>query len=196
MRLFVALDIADEIRRQVGGFLEGVRGFAPDARWVQAESLHVTLKFLGERPEAELARIETALAQIHSAAVALSFRGHGFFPTARSARVFWIGVEAGPELKALAAQVDGAMAALGVERERHEFSPHLTLARGGRGSGVPHSSRGNVPDLQFERLQKRVGTLAPLEFGTMTAPAFHLFESKLAPGGAQYRKVKTFALER
>jgi 2'-5' RNA ligase len=196
MRLFVALDVADDIRRKIAGFLEGVRGFAPDARWVPPESLHVTLKFLGERPEAELARIEAALAEIRSAAVEVSFRGHGFFPTARSARVFWIGVQAGPELKALAEQVDGAMAALGVEREQHEFSPHLTLARGGRGSGVPHSSRGNVPNPQFEHLQKQLSRLAPLEFGTMTAPAFHLFESKLAPGGAQYRKVKTFALER
>ena len=49
MRLFVALDIDDAIRDRIARFLDGVRGFAPDARWVRPESLHVTLKFIGEQ---------------------------------------------------------------------------------------------------------------------------------------------------
>ena len=51
MRLFVALDIDEDIRGRIARFLDGVRGFAPDARWVRPESLHVTLKFIGEMPE-------------------------------------------------------------------------------------------------------------------------------------------------
>ena len=54
MRLFVALDIDDAIRGRIARFLDGVRGFAPDARWVRPESLHVTLKFIGEKPEEEV----------------------------------------------------------------------------------------------------------------------------------------------
>ena len=49
MRIFVALDLDPVIRERVSKFLDGVRGFAPDARWVKAESLHVTLKFIGEQ---------------------------------------------------------------------------------------------------------------------------------------------------
>ena len=50
MRLFIALDIADDIRERIARFMDGVREFAPDARWVRPESLHVTLKFIGEQP--------------------------------------------------------------------------------------------------------------------------------------------------
>ena len=53
MRLFVALDIDDSIRGRIARFLDGVRGFAPDARWVRPESLHVTLKFIGEKPDGD-----------------------------------------------------------------------------------------------------------------------------------------------
>ena len=51
MRLFVALDIDEAIRRRIARFIDGVSGFAPDARWAKPESLHVTLKFIGESPE-------------------------------------------------------------------------------------------------------------------------------------------------
>jgi len=50
MRIFVALDIDDAIRDRISRFMDGLRGFAPDARWVRPESLHVTLKFVGEKP--------------------------------------------------------------------------------------------------------------------------------------------------
>ena len=49
MRVFVALDIDDAIRARLEQFLDGVRGFAPEARWVLPESMHVTLKFIGEK---------------------------------------------------------------------------------------------------------------------------------------------------
>jgi len=47
MRIFIALDLDDPIRERIDRFIEGVRGFAPDARWVLPESLHITLKFIG-----------------------------------------------------------------------------------------------------------------------------------------------------
>ena len=52
MRLFVALDIDEEIRHRIARFIDGIEGFAPEARWVTPESLHVTLKFIGEQPDA------------------------------------------------------------------------------------------------------------------------------------------------
>ena len=50
MRIFIALDIDDSIRERIKRFMEGVRGFDPEARWVRPESLHITLKFIGEKP--------------------------------------------------------------------------------------------------------------------------------------------------
>src|SRR5436190_15946449 len=117
MRVFVAIDIDESIRARIATFLEGVAGLAPDARWVRPESLHVTLKFIGEKSEAEVEAIKKALAEVKGGTVEISLRGYGFFPTARSPRVFWIGIEAGPQLGSLAAAVDDATGALGIAKE-------------------------------------------------------------------------------
>src|SRR5271165_6887848 len=114
MRLFIALDITDAIRDSIARFVGGVTGFAPDARWANPESLHVTLKFIGEQPEPTVEQIKQSLADIQSGALEIHFRGYGFFPTAKSPRVFWIGIETGPQLGTLAATIDDKMAALGI----------------------------------------------------------------------------------
>ena len=69
-----------------------------DARWVRPESLHVTLKFIGNKSAEEVEDIKQALTRISAGAIEISFRGYGFFPTSKAPRVFWIGVEAGPQL--------------------------------------------------------------------------------------------------
>lgn len=195
MRLFVALDIDDGIRERIIRFEEGVMGFAPDVRWVKPESLHVTLKFIGEQPEDAAARIQGALSLIPSSASEIHFRGYGFFPTATSARVFWIGMEAGPELAALARAVDEKMASLGIPKEDRAFSPHLTLARGAEGSGSPRSSKSDRPNRNFQRLQEKLAALPAPEFGTMTAREFFLYQSQLSPKGSKYTKLAKFALQ-
>ena len=85
MRLFIGLDNDEEIRQRIRTFLDGVRGFAPDARWVKPESLHVTLKFIGEQSDESIHSIEKALAQVSGPPLQLTFRGHGFFPNPKSA---------------------------------------------------------------------------------------------------------------
>ena len=86
MRLFVALDIDAEIRERIATFLDCVRGFAPDVRWARVESLHITLKFIGELEESRLADARAALLQITGEATEIRLRGTGFFPTPKSAR--------------------------------------------------------------------------------------------------------------
>ena len=195
MRLFVALDIDDAVRDRIARFIDGVRNFAPDARWMTPESLHVTLKFIGEQPEESVATIKQTLSAIDATATQIQFRGCGFFPTAKSARVFWIGMEAGPELVALAAAIDQKLSILGVPKETRPFSPHLTLARGAGGSGSPHRKRNDRPNRIFERLQERLSALPQLEFGTMTPREFFLYQSQLSPKGSTYTKLAGFALQ-
>jgi RNA 2',3'-cyclic 3'-phosphodiesterase len=194
MRLFVALDIDDRIRQRITRFVEGVEGFAPDARWVKAESLHVTLKFIGEQPDAALTHIKEALATIKANGTEIHFRGYGFFPTAKSARVFWIGMEAGPELAALAGIIDEKTAALGIPQEERVFSPHLTLARAGGRSGSPRRMKGDRPNRVFQRLEEKLSVLPVPEFGTMAPGEFFLYESQLSPKGSKYTKLERFAL--
>ena len=197
MRLFLALDIDDAIRERITRFVDGVCNFAPEARWVKPESLHVTLKFIGEQPEAVLARIKQAMAEVQVPAAEIQFCGYGFFPTVNAARVFWIGMESGLQLPALAAAIDDKMPALGVPKEDRAFSPHLTLARGpgGRSSGSPHRSKGDRANRTFQTLQQKLAALPAPEFGTMTPREFFLYQSQLSPKGSVYSKLAKFALK-
>lgn len=194
MRIFIALDIEDAIREAILRFMEGVRGFAPDARWVRPESLHVTLKFIGEKPVQAVEQIKHVLAGVQSEPFDLTFRGYGFFPTAKSARVFWIGIEAGAELGALAKKIDDMTSTLGVPKEDHPLSPHLTLARGGGRSGAPGWRKNDAANKNFQLLQDKLSARPAPEFGTMTAHAFFLYESQLMRGGSRYSKLACFPL--
>jgi RNA 2',3'-cyclic 3'-phosphodiesterase len=175
--------------------VEGVSGFAPEARWAKPESLHVTLKFIGEQSEASVEQIKTALGTISNQAAEIHFCGYGFFPTAKVPRVFWVGMEAGPQLAALAAAIDDKMASLGIPKEDRAFSPHLTLARGAGGSGSPRRSKTDAPNRNFQRLQEKLAALSVPEFGTMTAREFFLYQSQLSPKGSKYTKLAGFALQ-
>src|SRR5437660_8098760 len=139
MRVFIALDIEDAIRDRISRFMDGVREFAPDARWVRPESLHVTLKFIGEKSAEAVEQIKEALAAVKGQAVEMGFRGHGFFPTAKSARGFWVGIESGPALASLANAVDDVTAGFGFPKVERAFDAQLTLARCVRCSGSHRS---------------------------------------------------------
>jgi 2'-5' RNA ligase len=195
MRLFIALDIDEAVRERIARFVEGVSGFAANARWMRPESLHVTLKFIGEQPEPVVDQIKQALSNVSASAAEIRFRGYGFFPTARSARVFWVGIEAGPQLATLAAAIDDKTAALGIPKEDRAFSPHLTLARGAGGSGSPRRHNTDGPNRAFQGLQEKLSVLPPPEFGTMTARKFFLYQSQLSPKGSKYTKLAAFDLK-
>jgi RNA 2',3'-cyclic 3'-phosphodiesterase len=192
MRLFVALDIDQQIRDRIASFMGDMRGLAPAVRWVRPESLHVTLKFVGERPDSMVKDIENALRGISASSFQLAFSGAGFFPTAKSARVFWIGIRAGAALADLAAQIEGSLVPLGIEAEKRAFSPHLTLARAGNGSGAPGREKGDRPNRRFSALQAKLNTMPAPDFGTMSAAAFFLYRSQLSSRGAQYTKTARF----
>jgi RNA 2',3'-cyclic 3'-phosphodiesterase len=199
MRIFIGIDLDDEIRGKIARFLEGVSGFAPEARWVRPESLHVTLKFIGEQTPEQVDAITQRLRQVHGTAFEISVSGFGFFPTANAPRVFWIGIHSGPALAELAAQIDAAVAELGIPREERAFSPHLTLARAGGRSGDPKWRKGDGANSIFAVLQKRLAAMGDLEsgtlsFGSMMASEFVLYQSQLSPKGSKYTKLERFPM--
>src|SRR6266853_850871 len=180
MRLFVALEVPSTVRENLARLLKSLHAVSPQTRWVRPENLHVTLKFIGEVPETRLAAMRAALAHVSSdQPVTLDFRGLGFFPNEKHPRVLWAGIEASSNLKTLAADVDGATEKLGIPRERHPFSPHLTLARFG-------------PPRLPEKLRAAIQENAAREFGSLLTAEFQLIESKLKPSGAEYTTVETF----
>jgi RNA 2',3'-cyclic 3'-phosphodiesterase len=178
------MDIPGQVRAAISAAVAKLRPAAPKARWVRIEGLHVTLKFIGETRAENVGAIRSALAAVPPRApIDVRFRGLGFFPNPRRPRVFWAGVEAGPELAALAASVDTALTPLGIVREERAFAPHLTLAR----FDPPHAQ---------EALQAAIEKSGALEFGSTTAAEFHVYQSVLKPGGAEYTRQATFPLRR
>ena len=145
MRVFVGLDIDPAIRERMTRYLEGVRGFAPEARWVKPESFHVTLKFIGEQKGELVEEIKRELATVRAQTFDISFRGQGFFPNARSPRVFWLGIEAGEQLPQLAQAVDEAVARTGVERETNDYQPHFDAGALGFGQPAAQAGRPSQP---------------------------------------------------
>ena len=191
MRLFVALDIDANIRQRIVEFRNDMVHLAPDVRWVEPETFHVTLQFLGETKKVD--DIQRALRQVKGPPIGLTFRGAGFFPNPKSPRVFWVGIESGRDLQELVNAIGAALQPLGFERDRGPFKPHLTLARAGSGRPRPVPGERSAPGLQ--QVRGKLETLPWLEFGTMTAREFYLYESRLSPAGAQYTKLLRYPLD-
>jgi len=139
-------------------------------------------KFIGEFPVEKMEEIMAALQPVpFPSPIEIIYRGIGFFPNERRPRVLWAGIEAGPELSALAAAVDEALEPLGIAREQRAFSPHLTLAR-------LVSSKG------LDRLREGIAAAGSLEYGSGAAKEFHLYQSVLKRGGAEYTRLATFVM--
>jgi 2'-5' RNA ligase len=185
VRLFVALDISAAVREELGTLLAQFRSISTEtkdkaSRWVRAENLHVTLKFIGETAPEKLGDICEALAAARLLEpLALEFRGLGFFPDGKRPRVLWVGIEASSALPALASRIEGALEKIGISREQRGFTPHLTLARFER-AGL------------HEKLRAAIAKNAEREFGNYSTDEFHLIESKLKASGAEYTTVQSF----
>jgi RNA 2',3'-cyclic 3'-phosphodiesterase len=181
MRLFVAMDIPEEVRSSLAALAARLRPACRNARWVRIEGLHVTLKFIGEAPSEKVDAIKTALAALSACdPIPVNFRGLGFFPNDRRPRVLWAGIEAGPELAALAAKIETALDPLGIPHDERTFAPHLTLARF------------EAPRV-LDAMQEAVKKSSRFNFGSATVKEFHLYQSVLKPGGAEYTRLATFS---
>lgn len=180
MRLFIAIEISPDVWAALASLLKEFRAIAPQVKWVRAENMHITLKFLGETDNSKLTAVQTTLSAIRSSQpVTLDFRGLGFFPNEKRAKVFWAGLKTSANLPSLAAEIDQAMHKLGVPLEDRPFTPHLTLARF-QPPGLP------------PKLAAAAKESASRDFGSLVAHEFHLIESKLKPAGAEYTTVQSF----
>ena len=174
-RLFVAIRPPEPVRDLLLDAMDG----SPDFRWQSDEQLHLTLKFIGEveRPVAD--DLADALAQLRSPPFEIRIARVGRFDQT-NAGALWAGVVPKEPLAALAAKIDRACLAAGVEPERRAFHPHITLARwkGRRG----HEAAAFV---------ERNAGLASQAF---TVNAFTLYESRLSRHGAHYEQAASYPL--
>ncbi len=125
MRLFIALSLPDHLRSRLCGLCSGL----PGARWVAPESLHLTLRFIGEVDGREAEDIDAALSGVRCPRFPLALSGVGEFGDERRLRSVWVGVEANEILERLQAKVEQAVRRAGQPPEKRKFKPHVTLAR-------------------------------------------------------------------
>ena len=181
MRLFTGFDLPAEVVRNLDGLLERLRP-AARIKWSPPANLHVTTRFIGEWPAELLPDLRAALGGLPShPPIPIRIRKLGFFPNPHSPRVFWVGVEASPDLAALASEIDRAIDPLGLKPEGRPFSPHLTLAR----------IKEPVP---LQKLRETIAALPSLDFGSFSAGRFFLYQSLLGPAGSVYTKLAAFPL--
>ena len=182
-RLFIAVDIDDPTRAQVGRISARVRAAVePHAKgsWVPADRMHLTLHFLGQVDPPIEDCVRSALAQpFKDAAFSVTFDRVGFFPERGSPRVLWLGI--GDGLDGLR-RIHATLAARLAIKPDHEgpYTPHLTLAR-----FRDRVSRGRLAELG--RIQASAG---PSRIDRVT-----LYESRLSPAGPRYIPLAAAHLE-
>ena len=183
LRLFVAVELPEAARDHVEIVLRRLQGLdVPGIRWVRPDSVHLTLKFLGNVPIEEVLPITEAMEQAASGTPSLTLRldGAGVFPNPRSPRVVWLGVQGDVQpLALLQGRLEEALEAGGFAREDRAFTPHLTLGRVRR--------RLQPPDL--EKLKDAVNEVSDLGTVEMPVDTLSLMESQLRKEGALYQRV-------
>ena len=176
-RLFVAIDLPEEVKRELARFR---REEMPGARWVPLDQLHLTLRFIGEVDDTTLAAIRKALGDVRVAPFSLAVQVVGHFPPRKTPHVLWVGADAGAPLADLQGQVEECVQTAGLAPESRPFSPHITIAR----------LRETPPHVVAE-FEKRHQAFACPPF---QVAAFHLYESTLTAKGAIHALVRSYPL--
>jgi 2'-5' RNA ligase len=160
-----------------------VRSKLPQAAWVKPESQHLTFAFLGEQDESIIATLDPRLRHELEAMKPFEARlcGAGFFPNPRLARVGWVGVSPAERFSETAAAVRRAVREAGVELDRADFKPHLTLVR----------IRNSWPPACLETFRSALADFASTPF---RVDAVTVYSSRLHPNGAIHTPVREFAL--
>jgi 2'-5' RNA ligase len=188
-RVFVALLLDEAMRASVGAEIERLRPLSRAVAWVPAANLHLTLRFLGELSDLQIAEVEAAL--VEAAAVtdpfALTLHGLGAFPGLERPRILRVGIADGAlPAREVQARVETAIERRGLPRERQAWHPHLTIGRvfderaWRREAGLP--------------LRQALAAAARRTFGTLAVCHITLMRSDLSPQGARYRELASAEL--
>lgn len=183
MRLFIATHFPDAVLSDLNATVARVRPRLPAAAWVKQDVQHLTFAFLGEQHESLIDKIapplESALATMPK--IEASLRGCGMFPNARHARVGWVGLDPEAPFGAIARVVRDIVTRAGVELDRADFRPHLTLMR----------MRDPWPPASIDLFQR---SLRDYRSEPFVVDAVTLFSSTLNPKGAVHTALRRFGL--
>ncbi len=188
MRCFIAIEIPEEIQAELADLQKELAGRVDvhkgDVKWVEPESMHLTLKFLGEVPDKQIVEVCNITKDVASRYKEFDFavRTAGSFG-GRSARVLWVGAGLDcPELLELQRDLENELADVGWPPEGRQFSGHLTLCR------IRNSKAG-------EKLGGLIENYKDYDLGLVHAGSIIVFESQLTGQGPIYTPIGTYKLQ-
>ncbi len=188
MRCFISIDIDEQIRKALANLLDELQGKADikrsDAKWVNPETIHLTLKFLGEIKDEQVVDICNITGEVagRHKAFELDVESVGHFG-GRSARILWVGTgQNSDKLLQLQEDLEQQLDLAGWPKEARKFSGHLTLCR-------IRNTRAGV------KLAQMISEYKDFKLGTMPADSVSVYQSQLTPKGPIYTVLGKYELQ-
>ncbi|MFQ3573881.1 MAG: RNA 2',3'-cyclic phosphodiesterase [Thermodesulfovibrionales bacterium] len=183
MRTFIAINLSEEIKNTIGGFISKLSTLEPRERFAKTDTLHVTLKFLGEVHEEKVNGIYLSLCDVLKGfgGFQLSIRGMGVFPSIKSPRVVWIGIDKSREIVQLYNHVETVCEGFGFSKEKRDFSPHITIVR--------------LKDRISRDFKEQILINSHSLWGVIDVKGVEVMKSILTPHGAEYEVFRRISLE-
>jgi len=175
-RLFAAIDLPAEIKKQLAAICFGV----PGAKWISADQLHLTLRFIGEVDGGMFKDIKDILSGVRIEPFSMRLKGLGYFPPRQTPRVVWVGVEKNETLLRLRNKIETILVRSGLKPEGRKYSPHITLAR-----------LKQTPAVKVGNFLAENGLFTSVSFWV---DDFYLYSSKLTPKGAIHKIEASYPL--
>jgi RNA 2',3'-cyclic 3'-phosphodiesterase len=193
IRSFIAIELEPTLKHAIAGVQDTLKQefhrLAPGVRvqWVRTDSIHLTLKFLGDIEESQVGDILQALQNAggNHTPFSVDVRGFGVFPDVRGPRVLWMGLSGHTDrLIRLAGSIDAVLIPLGFQVERKPYTPHLTLAR------IKDQPRTIGKALADSGLMRE-----SIGLGTLPIQAVALIKSEPTPSGSVYSRLGLVTFE-
>jgi 2'-5' RNA ligase len=189
IRAFIAVELPSGLKNELAELETQLKKASPPVvKWVEPNSIHVTLKFLGEISEDSIEELMLAIEETAQGILPfqLEVRGVGAFPNLERPQVLWTGVKGELEkIAQLQKRIESNTEQLGSPRESRAFSPHLTLGRV-RDEAGPNERR---------RLGKLLADTTFTALHNIDVDAVNLMKSQLTPGGAIYNCIGSVKLK-
>ena len=190
LRTFIAIELDETVHIAIGRVQGKFKRVAPPGgvKWVAPDSIHLTLKFLGDTPRSRIPQVEAALQAASAAFAPFEFlvEGRGCFPNFHRPRVIWVAVrDKGQTLLRLQSEIERYVAPLGWPAEERGFSPHLTLGRVAKGADRATE----------EEIGQIVERSVVEQIGIQRVTAISLIQSDLRPTGPVYTRLLSVPLK-
>jgi len=195
IRGFIAVNLPDQMILWLSGIQKELKAFGLPVQWTRPENIHLTLKFLGEIPETDVARVCQAVesSAARFSPLELFSKGVGVFPGVKRPRVLWTGIAGRTDqLGDLQRDLDSGLNGIGFPKDDRPFTGHLTLGRfkAGRQPHTRHTEA--LPELLIEMMKQ----YQPKASAPFLADAVHVMKSDLTPAGPIYTSIATARFSR